>query len=215
MTLFGLVRHGQTEYNRQHLFQGSSDIPLNDTGREQAHRALDTATPVAWDAVITSPLKRAEETGQIIAADHGLPFEGADPRLVEIDWGQAEGNSVPEMEERYPRRSFPGREELHSVVDRACAALDELSDARPEQSVLLVAHGTLIRLLLSGVVGEHLPSLPNGALSLLEVDGDTWTVRMIGGRELEAVSAPLPRHRSPRFSLDDDHLAPYEPAPTH
>src|SRR5699024_4407647 len=52
MTLFGLVRHGQTDYNRQHLFQGSSDIPLNDTGREQAHQALATGTPVAWDAVI-------------------------------------------------------------------------------------------------------------------------------------------------------------------
>src|SRR5690625_1000475 len=79
MTLFGLVRHGQTDYNRQHLFQGSSDIPLNDTGREQAHQALATATPVAWDAVITSPLARAQETGRIIASDHSLSFEGTDP----------------------------------------------------------------------------------------------------------------------------------------
>ena len=215
MTLFGLVRHGQTEYNRQHLFQGSSDIPLNDTGREQAHQALDTATPMAWDAVITSPLSRAQETGRIIASDHALSFEGTDPRLVEIDWGQAEGHSVPEMEERYPRRSFPGREDLHSVVDRSCSALDELADARPGQSVLLVAHGTLIRLLISGVTGEHLPSLPNGALSLLEVEGDTWTVRMIAGQEIEPISAVLPRDRRPRFTLDDDHLAPYVPAPTH
>lgn len=214
MTLFGLVRHGQTEYNRQHLFQGSSDIPLNDTGREQAHRALDTAAPVAWDAVITSPLSRAQETGRIIASDHSLAFEGTDPRLVEIDWGQAEGHSVPEMEERYPRRSFPGREDLHSVVDRSCSALDDLADARPGQSVLLVAHGTLIRLLISGVTGEHLPSLPNGALSLLEVAGDTWTVHMIAGRQIEPISAALPRDRSPRFTLDDDHLAPYVPAPT-
>lgn len=214
MTLFGLVRHGQTEYNRQNLFQGSSDIPLNDTGREQAHRALDTSTPVAWDAVITSPLLRAQETGQIIAADHGLSFEGTDPRLVEIDWGRAEGHSVPEMEERYPRRSFPGREGLDSVVDRACAALEELADARPEQSVLMVAHGTLIRLVISGITGEHLPSLPNGALSLLEVEGDTWTVHMVAGREVVAPSVTLLRDRTPRFTLDDDHLRPRAPVPS-
>lgn len=215
MTLFGLVRHGQTEYNRQHLFQGSSDIPLNDTGREQAHQALATATPVAWDAVITSPLARAQETGRIIASDHSLSFEGTDPRLVEIDWGQAEGRSVAEMEARYPGRSFPGREDLHSVVDRACSALDELADARPGQSVLLVAHGTLIRLLISGVTGEHLPSLPNGALSLLEVEDDTWTVHVISGRQIEPISAALPRDHRPRFTLDDDHLTPYVPALTH
>lgn len=215
MTLFGLVRHGQTEYNRQNLFQGSSDIPLNETGREQAHRALDTAAPIAWDGVVTSTLLRAQETGRIIAADHGLSFEGTDPRLVEIDWGQAEGHSVPEMEARYPRRSFPEREDLHSVVDRASAALDEFSDSRPGQSLLVVAHGTLIRLLLSRVTGEHLPSLPNGALSMLEIDGDTWTVHMVAGHEVDHPSVTLPRGRRPRFSLDDDHLAPHAPAPTH
>ena len=215
MTLFGLVRHGQTEYNRQNRFQGSSDIPLNETGREQAHRALDTAPSISWDAVVTSTLQRAEETGRIIAADHGLSFEGTDPRLVEIHWGQAEGHSVPEMEERYPRRSFPEREDLHSVVDRAGAALDELADARPGQSLLVVAHGTLIRLLLSGVTGEHYPSLPNGALSMLEIEGDTWTVHMVAGREIVHPPVALPRDRSPRVTLDDDHLAPRAAAPTH
>src|SRR5699024_1953135 len=129
--------------------------------------------------------------------------------------GQAEGRSVAEMEARYTGRSFPGREDLHSVVDRACSALDELADARPGQSVLLVAHGTLIRLLISGVTGEHLPSLPNGALSLLEVEDDTWTVHVISGRQIEPISAALPRDHRPRFTLDDDHLTPYVPTLTH
>src|SRR5699024_3254476 len=209
MTLFGLVRHGQTDYNRQHLFQGSSDIPLNDTGREQAHQALATATPVAWDAVITSPLARAQETGRIIASDHSLSFEGTDPRLVEIDWGQAEGRSVAEMEARYPGRSFPGREDLHSVVDRACSALDELDEALPPlvvracaapgvlpvarrgRSVLLVAPPSLDRRLISGVTGQHGPCLPNGALSLLKVEDDTWSLYVISGRQVEPISAAL------------------------
>jgi len=156
MTLFGLVRHGQTEYNRQGLFQGSSDVPLNDTGRDQAHVALDTVPPVDWDLAMSSSLSRAEETARIIAEDHDIPFAGTEPRLVEIDWGAAEGNPVAEMEERYPGRTFPGRETTQSVVDRAAAALEDLAEQHPGKNVLVVAHGTLIRLLLSGVTGEHL-----------------------------------------------------------
>src|SRR5699024_1953136 len=107
MTLFGLVRHGQTDYNRQHLFQGSSDIPLNDTGREQAHQALATATPVAWDAVITSPLARAQETGRVIASDHSLSFEGTDPRLVEIGWDRPRAAASPRWRRATPVVASP------------------------------------------------------------------------------------------------------------
>lgn len=218
MTLFGLVRHGQTEFNRQGLFQGISDIPLNDTGREQAHRALDALPPITWDAALSSTLSRAEETARIIAEDHAIPFAGTDARLVEISWGEAEGRPVAEMEDRYPGRSFPGRETTQSVIDRATAALDEIAAERPDQNLLIVAHGTLIRLLLSGVTGEHLPSIPNGTLSLLEVttgpELETWTVRMVAGEEREPSTRSLPRDASPRFTLPDEHLRPFglEPA---
>lgn len=210
MTRIGLVRHGQTDYNLRGLFQGSSDMPLNDTGREQAHHALDHVPAIAWDAVVTSPLRRAEETGRIIAADHGLDFAGTDPRLVEIDWGVAEGQPVAEMEERYPGRSFPGREELQDVADRAAAAIDDLADDRPGQDVLVVAHGTLIRLLLSGVTGQHLPSIPNGTLSQIEAEDDTWTVTMVAGEEVDLPSREVPRMRTPRFDLESHHLAPHD-----
>lgn len=214
MTLFGLVRHGQTEYNRQGLFQGSSDVPLNDTGRDQAHVALDTVPPVDWDLAMSSSLSRAEETARIIAEDHDIPFAGTEPRLVEIDWGSAEGNPVAEMEERYPGRTFPGRETTQSVVDRAAEALEDLAEQHPGKNVLIVAHGTLIRLLLSGVTGEHLPSIPNGTLSLIEVEGETWRVRMVAGDEVEFPAVTVPRDRSPRFTLEDLHLRPQglEPA---
>src|SRR5690625_7932839 len=115
------------------------------------------------------------------------------------------------MEARNPGSSFPGREELHSVVDRACSALDELADARPGQSVLLVAHGTLIRLLISGVTGEHLPSLPYGALSLLEVEDDTWTVDVISGGQREPISAAPPSIHRPGCTHGAGHLSPDVP----
>lgn len=208
MTLFGLVRHGQTEYNRQHLFQGSSDIPLNETGIAQAHAALDGQPTVDWDVVVTSPLRRAEQTGRIIAQDHSIPFGGTDPRLVEIDWGAAEGQDVTEMQDRYPGRSFPGREDHQAVADRGVDALESLEERYPDQKVLVVAHGTLIRFILSGVIQRPLPSLPNGALSLVELTDLTWRVSLIAGRPVEhAVTLPS-RDRHPRFRLDPSHLTP-------
>ncbi|MFC0673600.1 histidine phosphatase family protein [Brachybacterium hainanense] len=208
MTLFGLVRHGQTDYNLRDLFQGSSDIPLNATGIEQAHRALDELPPVAWDVVVSSPLQRAEQTARIIAEDHGIPFGGTDRRLVEIDWGAAEGQPSAEMEARYPDRSFPGREDHQAVADRGYDALEDLETRYPGQRVLVVAHGTLIRFLLSGVIEAPLPSIPNATLSLVELEGTTWQVRMIAGQEVHSTVRVASREQNPRFVLEKSHLAP-------
>ncbi|PWH05264.1 histidine phosphatase family protein [Brachybacterium endophyticum] len=209
MTLFGLVRHGQTDYNLHGLFQGSSDIPLNATGREQAHHALDTAAPIAWDGAVSSPLQRARQTARIIAEDHDIPLLGTDPRLSEIDWGEAEGKDVVEMETRYPDRSFPGREGLQQVADRGYLALDDLAADHPGRSLLVVAHGTFIRLLLSGVIGTHLPSIPNGTLSLLRLEGEQWRVEMIAGESIEEPARTATTGASPRFPLAEHHLRPF------
>lgn len=208
MTLFGLVRHGQTDFNLRNLFQGSSDIPLNATGIAQAHAAFDELPAVDWDVVITSPLQRAEQTGRIISEDHRIPFGGTDPRLVEIDWGAAEGRPVEEMEQAYPERSFPGREDHQAVADRGYDALEALEEKYPGKKVLVVAHGTLIRFLLSGVAERPLPSIPNATLSLLELEGTTWRVRMIAGQEVEHSVKVVDRSQNPRFILEKSHLAP-------
>lgn len=208
MTLFGLVRHGQTDYNLRDLFQGSSDIPLNDTGRDQAHHALDDAPPIPWDLAVSSPLIRARETARIIAADHGIPLGPTDDRLREIDWGAAEGRDVHEMEQRYPGRSFPGREDHQQVLDRGLAALADLATAHPDENLLVVAHGTVIRFVLSGILGRRLGSIPNGALSLLETEGADWTVRMVGGAEEHVRAAADTAHGASPFTLDTSHLRP-------
>lgn len=210
MTLFGLVRHGQTDYNLQDLFQGSSDIPLNANGIAQAHAAFDQLPAVDWDVVLSSPLKRAEETARIIGEDHGIPFGGTEPRLSEIDWGAAEGRPVREMEEKYPGRSFPGREDHQAVADRGYDALEDLERRFPDQEVLLVSHGTLIRFLLSGIIEEPLPSIPNATLSLIELEGTTWRVRMIAGQEVDHTVDVADRTENPRFVLEKSQLAPAE-----
>lgn len=208
MTLFGLVRHGQTDYNLRDLFQGSSDIPLNDTGIQQAHQALDDLPPVDWDVVVSSPLQRAQQTAQIISEDHGIPFGGTDARLVEIDWGVAEGRPTREMEETYPGRSFPGREDHQAVADRGYDALEDLERTYPGKKVLVVAHGTLIRFVLSGIIERPLPSIPNATLSLVELEDTTWGVRMIAGAPVEHEVRVVSREQNPRFILEKSHLAP-------
>ncbi|WP_193105361.1 histidine phosphatase family protein [Brachybacterium sp. FME24] len=208
MTLFGLVRHGQTDYNLQNLFQGSSDIPLNDTGIAQAHAAFDELPAVDWDVIVTSPLKRAEHTGRIIGEDHAIPFGGTEPRFVEIDWGAAEGNPVQEMEERYPDRSFPGREDHQAVADRGYDGLEALEERYPGKKVLVVAHGTLIRFILSGIIEQPLPSIPNATLSLVELEKTTWRVTMIAGQYVDHSVKVAGREQNPRFFVEKGQLAP-------
>ena len=210
MTLFGLVRHGQTDYNLQNLFQGSSDIPLNATGIAQAHAAFDELPAVDWDVVITSPLSRAEQTGRIIAEDHSIPFGGTDGRLVEIDWGEAEGRPVEEMQAAYPGRSFPGREDHQAVADRGYDALEALEQRFSGKKVLVVAHGTLIRFILSGIIEHPLPSIPNATLSLVELEDTTWRVRMIAGEEVDHEVKVVSRDQNPRFIVEKSQLAPAE-----
>lgn len=208
MTLFGLVRHGQTEYNRQQLFQGSSDIPLNDTGTEQAHRALDHVPDMQWDVVITSPLQRAEQTGRIIAEDHQIPFGGTVPDLREIDWGEAEGVDVDEAEARWPGRSFPGREDHQAVADRGYDALEKLEERYRDKNVLIVGHGTVIRFILSGIAEQALDSIPNGTLSLVRLEGTEWTVEMIANQRVENTVRTASRDQNPRFVLEKGSLVP-------
>lgn len=210
MTLFGLVRHGQTDFNLRNLFQGSSDIPLNETGIAQAHAAFDELPDVDWDVVVSSPLQRAEQTARIIGEDHAIPFGGTDPRLQEIDWGEAEGRPVQEMQRLYPGRSFPGIEDAQAVADRGYDALEDLERRYPGQKVLVVAHGTLIRFLLSGIMEKALPSIPNATLSVLELEGTTWSVSMVAGAPVaHSVEVPT-RAQNPRFIVEKGDLTPLD-----
>ena len=67
--MFAFIRHGQTDWNRDDRLQGSSDIPLNETGREQAHEAAGLLRDGGWEVIVSSPLMRARDTAQIIADD--------------------------------------------------------------------------------------------------------------------------------------------------
>lgn len=150
--LLYLVRHGETDWNLQHKIQGSTDIPLNATGREQAAATGALLASRSWDAIVSSPLSRAFETASIIASAVGLPAPTTISDLVERNYGEAEGLSDAEIDVRFPGDSpVPGRESREHVVERVLPALLALAESRPGQAVIVVSHGGVIRSVLNAI----------------------------------------------------------------
>jgi len=198
--LLYLVRHGETDWNRQHRIQGLTDIPVNDTGREQARRAGRLLASRDWHAVVSSPLQRALETATIIADELGLPAPTTDDQLVERNYGEAEGLDFDELNRRFPEDApVPGRERRSAVRKRAMAALLRIAAAHPDESVLVVAHGGLIRAVLRAVdpEGEH-GMITNGSVhSFRYEDGALSLIAFDDPIEAESVEGEDLRQQNP------------------
>ncbi|HUK95572.1 MAG TPA: histidine phosphatase family protein [Gaiellaceae bacterium] len=188
MTTLLLVRHGETDWNRDERFQGQADPPLNQTGRSQA---VDLSVLLAADplsAVYTSPLQRAFETAEIIAAAHGLEPSTVEA-LREMYDGSWEGLTRAEVEERFPHeyarwlehRRGPGDGESYDgLCGRVVPAILEIAAAHPNGRVLAVTHAGPIRATLAHADGisyeearKRGPAIENGSLVELAIeDGD-------------------------------------------
>jgi uncharacterized phosphatase len=175
-----LVRHGRTEWNALGRLQGREDIPLDDVGTAQAAAAARGLARERWDAVVSSPLVRALRTAEIIAAACALAPPRTDVDLVERDYGQASGLFDHEITARWPDWVVPGRESRDQLYARAAPVLDRLVRAYPDERVIVVSHGGLIRTLVMGI--ESAPESSRGSIAnlgttLLRADGDRhWSV---------------------------------------
>ena len=177
-----LVRHGRTDWNRDDLLQGSSDIPLDDTGRAQAHEAARALAGLGrWNAVVCSPLSRARETAEIIAAELRIEVGPSLPDLAERDYGPLEGTSSGVAAETHPHRDYPGAEPLDAVAARGRRALDAIADAYRDRDVVVVSHGTLIRYTLVSLAGFPIEGIRNGTVSTAERLAGIWTVLTVNG----------------------------------
>jgi len=96
-----LVRHGQTDWNKTLRMQGTSDIPLNETGRGQALEAAVLLSDEHWDAIVSSTLSRAAVTADIIAERLGMPVLERDVALIERAYGEVEGLTKAQATERF------------------------------------------------------------------------------------------------------------------
>lgn len=152
MTTLIFVRHGETDWNAQHRWQGHSDTALNQAGREQARRLADGLEPV--DALYSSDLARARETAEIIAERLGLDVR-LDPRLRERGFGSWEGRTTEEIEAFFPEEQRRWREgigagahdaeQFETFAARVGSFVDEVVPQHPDEEVLVVSHGGTIR----------------------------------------------------------------------
>ncbi|MHB1159171.1 MAG: histidine phosphatase family protein [Chloroflexota bacterium] len=184
-----LVRHGETDWNLEGRYQGSVDVPLNATGREQAEGVAVGLSGQRMDAVYSSPLCRALDTAIAIARRQGLEVR-TDPRLKEIDLGEWEGMLTPRIAEGYPElhRQWtvdprpvrpPGGETIREVHDRAIAAVEEMAVRHLGGTVCVVTHKTAMVVIRSHYLGLELPEEmgkmpPNGGWERLEVACRSW-----------------------------------------
>jgi broad specificity phosphatase PhoE len=165
-----LVRHGETDDNAAARFQGQIDTPLNDRGREQSRALADALAGEGLRALVASPLARARETGEIVAARLGLDLV-LDPRLMEADAGAwsgmlsadivaADAAGFAAWRAREPGFRFPGGESVQEQTARVAAAL--LDVAAGPLPALVVTHGGAIR----AVAGLVVPggAVPNCAV---------------------------------------------------
>lgn len=153
-TRFLLVRHGQSEWNALGRWQGLSDPPLSDLGREEARMAASTLRP--FDGLIlASPLVRARETAEIIANELGrVGTVEIEPELREIDVGEFSGRTNDEIQERMPDawkalregrlETFPGGESRKAFRERVQRALETVAARHQGATLLVVTHGGTI-----------------------------------------------------------------------
>jgi broad specificity phosphatase PhoE len=174
-----LARHGQTAYNHEGRFQGQQQIPLDDTGREQAEELAVRAVPYGFAALWCSPLLRAKETAAAVSRRLGMePIE--DERLMETDAGDWTDRSFADVQAEQPELfaafvnaepgfAFPGGESFADQEVRVAAALERVQTG--PLPALVVCHGMVIRAALyprMSVGADAFTRVPNGAIVPLQ-----------------------------------------------
>lgn len=181
--MFFVLRHGQTDWNVQLRLQGSTDIPLNETGRAQARVAASILAGKGITKIVASPLSRALETAQIVG--QRLCLEPViDARLIERNFGLFEGMTIDEVHEHRkdmhahmnPVADIDGKhypdnaEPLGDVIDRVYACVN---DHRVTGACLFVCHGIPFRAISRKFLNEMYSS-PNAAPVRFDATGDGW-----------------------------------------
>jgi alpha-ribazole phosphatase len=175
-----LVRHGETDWNKNARFQGQTDVPLSETGRGQAERVAEKLADEKVFAIYSSDLSRAYETASIIAKQHGLEVKKS-KALREINFGLWEGMDrqviTDEHRDLYQQwldnpmeTRTPQGENFIEVQSRALTALREIASEHPNETVIVVAHGGLIKAVICEYLDGGFWEFPQGntAVNILE-----------------------------------------------
>ena len=164
-----VIRHGESTWVRERRFAGSRDVPLTDTGRRQCAAVARALAATGVAAIYASPLERARASAEVIAEPHRLPVRIV-PAFAEIAFGAWEGLTRDEIRARFPEgweqwRSAPhlcaplGGETVSKVAERVGAGLTELQQAHADQTIVLVSHSIVMRVMVLAALGLGLDRL--------------------------------------------------------
>ncbi len=182
-----VARHGETQGNAEHRYQGQNGTPFNATGLAQAERLAERLANESIDAILCSDLRRALQTAEPVAKRLGLEIV-PDARLREVDVGEWEGLTFADIEERYPDfmadwmtdkgyTRIPGGESAFDMAQRIEDLVISLRTRPDEETILLVTHGGWIQVLLCVTLGlpyerRHQFMLRNASVTVLSLYGE-------------------------------------------
>jgi broad specificity phosphatase PhoE len=190
-----LVRHGETDWNRQMRVQGRSDVELNETGRRQVQALASALKEESFEAIYASPLKRSLQTAQAINLFHGVEIE-VDDGLKELDVGDFDGLRGDELRARFSSFwqrwtsdeaasvRFPHGESLQQLRRRAWAALQRINQRHRHGAVVAVSHYFVITSIICETMGLDLSRfrrfrpLDATAVSIIDLEESRATLKL-------------------------------------
>jgi broad specificity phosphatase PhoE len=180
------LRHGATDWNRQGLFQGRTDNPLNEDGIAQAHAAAERLQVIALGHVVSSPLVRALRTAEIIATASSKTVT-VEHGLIELDFGSFEGRPVRELMIQHGKNSAQGlvdmlpddAEPWGDVASRALRAVGQWLDRHPQDEILFVCHDAVMQSMAQTLTGKFFKNGHGRPFRFTRL-GDAWSVVEVG-----------------------------------
>ena len=182
-----LVRHGETVWNRDGMVQGQSDPELSDRGKEQAERLALALKDEKVEAIYTSPLRRALDTAEAIARYHSTIAQ-VEGDLIELDCGEMDGLTYPEMRERFgdflkewardaAPLKLPGGECLQELQDRAWPVIERIRDSHNDAVAVVVSHNFAIASIICKAIGMRLSDFRRIRLGVASISIIDFTER--------------------------------------
>lgn len=174
-----LVRHGQTDWNKEYRVQGQSNLPLNESGIAQAEAIAQALTNEKVEAIYSSPLSRAFETAEAVSKLHQVEITTLS-ELQEMDVGETDGLYYPDLKTKYPeffrlwtadalQARFPGGETLPELQDRCWGAIMNIVATNHKETVVVTSHFFALLTIFCKILGLHLSNFRKLNLSVASI----------------------------------------------
>lgn len=157
-----LLRHGETDWNKEGRLQGRMDVPMNENGRKQISDSAVILTRILseLEVVISSPLVRAYESAEIVAEQLSYEKDNIilEPMILERSFGMGEGLIYTELTEKFPDGNYPESESVETLIERAGEAFEKIvTSYQDKQQILIVAHGAILYAMLTAITEGEIP----------------------------------------------------------